>query len=197
MPVSVYLLRHGSTGADGRFIGSTDLPLSERGREQVEHIQPLIEKLRFDTVFCSPMTRCVQTLEHLNLDARIEMIENLKEVHFGKWENLSYEEVSRSHPDSILDWQHNPTTFRFPDGESLVAFTNRLESVKQKITDQIHDKLLIICHGGVIRILICLLLQIPLTSSMLFNIQPGCCTRIDLYDQGGVLSGLNLGGTIL
>ncbi len=190
----LYLLRHGSTGADGRFIGTTDLPLSEEGRVQVVQVRPVIDLAAIDAILCSPMTRCVQTLELLKVPMVSEIVDELREIDFGLWEDLDFASVNSQYPEYVSDWMKNPETFCFPEGEALPSFFQRLEKVKKKIEDHPGDNVLAVCHGGVIRYMICLFLGIPLSSAMLFTVFPGCCTRIDIHDQGGVLAGFNLSG---
>lgn len=190
----LYLLRHGSTGADGRFIGSTDLPLSEMGRTQVREVRPVIESAAIDAILCSPMTRCMQTLDLLKVPLESEIVDELKEIDFGLWENLDFASVNSQYPDYVSEWMKNPETFSFPDGESLPAFFSRLEKVKKVIEEHPGDNVLAVCHGGVIRYMICLFLRLPLSSAMLFTVFPGCCSRIDIHDKGGVLAGFNLSG---
>lgn len=191
----LYLLRHGSTGADGRFIGTTDLPLSEEGKAQVESVRTVIESAAIDTILCSPKTRCVQTLDLLKVSTESETLDELKEIGFGLWENLDFETVNSKYPDQVSEWMRNPETFTFPGGDSLPGFIGRLLKVKKIIEDHPSDNVLAVCHGGVIRYLICLFLHLPVSSSMLFTVFPGCCTRIDIHDKGGVLTGFNLSGT--
>lgn len=190
----LYLLRHGSTGADGRFIGSTDLPLSEMGRTQVREVRPVIESAAIDAILCSPMTRCMQTLDLLKVPLESEIVDELKEIDFGLWENLDFASVNSQYPDYVSEWMKNPETFSFPDGESLPVFFSRLEKVKKVIEEHPGDNVLAVCHGGVIRYMICLFLRLPLSSAMLFTVFPGCCSRIDIHDKGGVLAGFNLSG---
>ncbi|WP_163336670.1 histidine phosphatase family protein [Desulfopila sp. IMCC35008] len=192
----LYLLRHGSTGADGRFIGTTDLPLSEEGQGQVKAVRSVVESAAIDAILCSPMTRCVQTLDLLNVSVASETIEELREIDFGLWENLDFASVNSQYPDDVSDWMKSPETFSFPRGESLPGFLKRLRKVKKIIEDHPDDKVLVVCHGGVIRYMICLFLHLPLSSAMLFTVFPGCCTRIDIHDQGGVLTGFNLSGEV-
>jgi broad specificity phosphatase PhoE len=194
MTKKLYLLRHGTTGADGRFIGITDLPLTKVGEEQVRSVRPVVESASIQDVFCSPMTRCLQTLELLKLTTTIKIIEDAKEINFGLWENLDFATVNSKYPDKVTEWVNNPETFTFPQGESLPEFIVRLERVKKTIENHHAENVLVVCHGGVIRYMICLFLHLPLSSAMLFNASPGCCTEIDIHDSGGVLAGFNLTG---
>lgn len=192
----LYLLRHGSTGADGRFIGTTDLPLSEEGQEQVAAVRPVVQSAGIDAILCSPMTRCKQTLNLLHSSVVSETVDELREIDFGLWEELDFASVQSKYPDDVSEWVKNPETFSFPQGETLPGFLRRLEKVKKIIEDHPGDNVLAVCHGGVIRYMICLFLHLPISSAMLFTVFPGCCTRIDIHDKGGVLAGFNLSGDV-
>lgn len=194
MPRTIYLLRHGTIGSDGRFVGSTDLDLSDEGRQQVQRVQALLAVADIDKVFCSPMRRCRQSMELLTRIPEGEVLSDLREIDFGQWEQLSYEDIASGFPEHLRLWEENPESFAFPEGESLKGFNDRLLKVSSRLEGDECENMLLICHGGVIRHLICLFLRLPCSSSMLFTVKPGCVTRIDMYDQGGVLSGLNLTG---
>jgi alpha-ribazole phosphatase len=194
MARKLYLLRHGSTGADGRFIGSTDLPLSEEGKKQIKAVRPVFGHDEIDILLCSPMTRCIQSIELLETQKPHEIVNELREIDFGLWENLDFESVNSKYPDHVSEWMENPETFTFPQGEWVPDFIKRLEKVKKRIEEESAENILAVCHGGVIRYMICLFLHLPLSSAMLFNASPGCCTCIDIFDRGGVLTGFNLRG---
>ena len=81
----VYLLRHGATLLHGRYVGSTDVSLAPEGREQVLRTAELLAGKQIEQIFCSPMKRCLETLNLLNLDTSSEIDENLREIDFGRW----------------------------------------------------------------------------------------------------------------
>lgn len=193
MPKKLYLLRHGRVDTKGRYIGSTDLPLLPEGREDLAAIAPFLRRQNFDTLLCSPLLRCRQSLEILNLAVRTAICDELREVDFGEWEGLTFAEIV--HRDALLveQWAALSEDFSFPKGEGIGAFLRRIKEVRRMITEQSAERILIISHGGVIRQLICSFLGLGPDKHLAFEIQPGLCSVIDLHTEGGVLVGLNQG----
>lgn len=193
MPIKLFLLRHGRVDTEGRYIGSTDLPLLPEGREELAAIGPFLRRQNFAAILCSPLLRCRQSLEVLNLGVQTEICDYLREIDFGAWEGMTFAEIV--HRDALLveQWAAWSEDFRFPEGESIGAFLRRINAVRQRIAEQSAKRLLIISHGGVIRQLICSFLGLGPEKHLVFDIRPGLCSVIDLHAAGGVLIGLNQG----
>ena len=86
----LHLIRHGLTqgNLDGRYIGSgTDLPLCAEGRAQLEELKAKFQYPDVPLVFCSPMLRAQQTAEVLFPNAKLTILQDLREMNFGKFEN--------------------------------------------------------------------------------------------------------------
>ncbi len=192
MEKRIYLLRHGRTAGDQRYLGATDIPLAQTGVAQIAAMQKSLRKKNFDAVFCSPLRRCRETATILNLGAEIECCAALQEIDFGRWENKTFEEVAEEEGTLVANWQQDPTHFTFPEGESLAAFSLRINTIVEMIQGHSGQQILLITHGGVIRYLICKFLRIHEIHNMLFGVHPGRLAIVDLFSQGGILSGLNL-----
>ena len=90
--MTIYLIRHGKTLANERrlYCGSTDLGLSEQGREELNRIHFDISNVRFRT---SGMKRANETMELLFPGVPYEQDSRFREVDFGVFEMHSYEEL--------------------------------------------------------------------------------------------------------
>jgi len=193
MSRNLYLLRHGSTGAHGRFIGSTDLPVSTAGLEQLNSTRRMLEQKAITTVFCSPLLRCRQTVDRLQLDAKVIEQPHLREIDFGAWEGLTFPEIAADWPGLVNEWASCSVDFTFPDGEKISDFLQRINTVRQAIDTCPDKNILVVAHGGVIRHLICLYLGLGPEHYLLFDIQAGCFSTLSLYSEGGILTSLNSG----
>jgi alpha-ribazole phosphatase len=189
----LYLLRHGRVDTGGRYIGSTDLPLLQEGREDLAAVAPYLRRQNFDSVLCSPLLRCRQSLEVLDLDVRSEICPELREIDFGAWEGLTFSEILQRDPLLVEKWAVWSEGFRFPGGEGIGTFLDRIKTIRRRVETDPGERLLIISHGGVIRQLVCSCLGLGPENYLAFDIQPGLCSVIDLHPQGGVLVGLNQG----
>ncbi len=188
------LLRHGKTVSSGKYIGSTNIGLADEGIVQVEKLAPIIARESADHVVCSPLLRCRETLKLLDLSGNATIDDDLREINFGEWEEKSFDEVSTRYPDLIQEWALGKMDFCFPGGEGLRDFKTRLEQVKKRLINQDVETLLVVTHGGVIRHMICSILGLPFEHYLLFRILESRYTVLDIYREGGVLAGLNLGG---
>lgn len=193
MVKTLYLLRHGATAANGRFIGKTDLPVVDSGYVQLEKTRVLLSEEGVSEILSSPMLRCRQSSEHLQLGLETVVLDDLREIDFGNWEERNFQEISESWPDEVAAWSVWSEQFAFPGGENIGDFLRRLKKVQEYIAQCKAEKLLVVTHGGVIRHLLCLYLNISPRNYLLFDIRPGRYTTLSLHSQGGVLTSLNCG----
>jgi len=195
LPKKLYFLRHGDTGLQGRYIGSYDVPLSDRGLVQACKTGVLLQEKGVTKIVCSPMLRCRQTLEQLSLSCTCEFNELLREIDFGRWEGKTFSEIVQIDKNLVDSWVTESEDFSFPSGESLLAFSKRVACFKDQLEAMVEDKILVIAHGGVIRHLICLLLGLESDKYLVFDVKPGCFSSISLFAEGGgVLTGFNIKG---
>ncbi len=194
MVTQLYLLRHGPAAVEsGLLVGSTDVGLNGKGLVRLGSLNRQLADV--DVWYCSPMLRARQTLaslrQHINIKQEILYDDRLREIDFGRWEMQSFADISRADPDLIDSWT-DYTNFVFPEGEAVAAFCKRIETMLELFTARNRGKIGVITHGGVIRTLICLALGIPVRNYLLFDVQPASLTVLELFDDGGVLKGLNI-----
>lgn len=142
--MTVYLIRHGQTAAnrDHLYCGSTDLPLSPEGAEELKGLRYQVENVRFVT---SGMRRTRQTLEILFGDVPYAVEPRFREVDFGAFEMKSYESLKED-PDYQTWLAGNNEENVPPGGESGAQMTARvLEAFRE-----IREDTVIVTHGGVI-----------------------------------------------
>lgn len=193
MVKTIYFLRHGTVGMDGRFIGSSNLPLTEQGIKQVKQARLVLSTTPFSRVYVSPLLRCTQSLKEVDIAAESEILNELSEINFGDWEGQDYNALLNNFPNQLESWQQQPDTFCFPGGDSIADFHHRMARLADALNSEDFENMLIITHGGVIRHLICRFLKLPFTSYLLFDVKPGSIAKVKLFSQGGILCGLNMG----
>lgn len=147
------IIRHGEPVGGKVFRGHTDHSLTERGIGQFQQRTQRLSA-HWQHVVSSPLLRCKQSAELLatthNIPLQIEP--KLSEIHFGKWENQAVEKVMAEQNISQL-WQ-DPMNFCAPQGESTLALQQRtLLAWQQILKDYQGKRVLIVTHGGVIRML--------------------------------------------
>ncbi len=190
----LFLARHGETGAQyaGRYIGATDLPLSVLGREQAAHLAPRLPAT-LSRCLISPQRRARETaaIALADRELRPEVMEALREIDFGRWEGLSFAEIVARDQALVNAWQEDALAFRFPDGEHTLAFWQRVQAAQRAIVALPDEELLVICHGGVIRAMLCGLLGLPFDRYLSFAVKPAALAVVEVHGEQGVLVGLN------
>lgn len=192
MTKRLMLARHAQVDPQyaGRFLGSTDVPLSNLGLRQSAVLARALRQHPFDSLSVSPLRRAEQTAEPFSCDRHVDP--DLREIDFGLWEGRSFEEIlSAGENESIDRWRRFDREFSFPDGESLGGFVARIARVADRLASNPAEQILVITHGGVIRATICHLLGLDVKNYLLFDVRPASITTIDLFDGRGVLVGLN------
>lgn len=123
--MTLYLIRHGATAGnlERRYVGKTDEPLCETGREQVKALRAHLPGV--EQVFTSPMRRCVETAELLFPEQRAERIADLRECNFGSFEYRTYEQLEGNR--EYRDWIADLPGACPPGGESRTDFHTRVE----------------------------------------------------------------------
>ncbi|MEI0510145.1 histidine phosphatase family protein [Brachyspira intermedia] len=153
--MKILFIRHGQTqlNAEGRWLGSTDAPLSESGKEVLINKKNIIEKHKpIQKLYCSPMKRCLETADIYFNDMNKEIINDLKERSFGDFEGKNHDELKNNpyyKEFFITNWKSN-----VPNGETSENFFNRTEKAYLYIIEDMKknnlDYTAVVTHGGVI-----------------------------------------------
>ena len=119
------LIRHGMTpgNEEHRYIGRTDEPLSQKGREQLLTLQKKGVYPAAACVAASPLERCRQTAELLYPGQAPCVFDQFREMDFGAFEGHNYEELKAD--VRYQAWIDSGGTLPFPGGESREAFLRR------------------------------------------------------------------------
>lgn len=159
MPL-IYLVRHGQTdwNAEYRLQGQLDVPLNDKGRGQAKRNGETLSKLiddasAFDFV-ASPLSRTSETMEiirtAMGLDRQGYRTDDLlKEIHFGDWQNRTWDELREERPEEIAARFDDPWNYVAPGegGESYAMLSARalawLNTVSQDTV--------VVTHGGINR----------------------------------------------
>jgi len=146
-PPEIWLARHGETEwtASRRHTGSTDIPLTDRGREQACALLPSFEGIDFDLVLSSPASRAVETAELAGFEPDID--ERLREWDYGDYEGLTTAEIQRDRPGWFL--------FRdgCPNGEDPTGIGQRLEPLLDELRGRTGQRIALFGHAHCFRAL--------------------------------------------
>jgi probable phosphoglycerate mutase len=193
----VFLLRHGivrSPGEAKRYIGQQDLPLLNRGLQQAMAWADYFATAALDVIYCSDLARCLETAriigDRCHLVPRVRP--ELREVALGDWEGQPFASIKRCDPDGYQRRGAQITDHRPPGGESFRDLDHRVWPFFETASRQPHRRVLMITHAGVIRVLICRLLGMPLDKLFHIGQAYGALNIVDVRRSGYRLQALNL-----
>lgn len=189
------LVRHAQTALRyaGAFVGSSDVPLSALGRLQAAALAERLAKHRPGVIVASPMRRAAQTARAIAkaTGARVQFDDDLREIDFGRWEGLRFEQIAAANPAAVDRWAKYRDDFRFPGGERIGSFVGRVTRAAQRLGALDARDVAVVTHGGVVRTILCCLLGLPTRNYLLFDVAPASLSVLNLFDGKGVLGGLN------
>jgi broad specificity phosphatase PhoE len=150
------LVRHGETEGQSsiRYFGATDIPLSELGREQVRRARALVASQAFEVVWASSLSRAAESARILAPGQTIRLEADFREVHFGRWEGLTREEIAACDPELFSVWQRDLARFDYPGGERRSDFRVRIARGLDRLRTSGASSALVVAHKGVVRTLL-------------------------------------------
>jgi len=193
----ILLLRHGSLQTvdnKKRFIGQTDLSLSEQGRRQAKFWDRQLADWPMDAIFCSDLQRCRETADVIAQDRRsvVTPLAELREIDLGQWEGMRFDQVKQLWPDAFLKRGRNIAGFRPPGGESFNDLQQRVVRVFKQQISKSDGNLLFVSHAGVNRVLLCHLLGMPTANLFRIDQGPAAINILERRSDGIRLQCLNL-----
>ena len=151
--MKIYLVRHGETTGDieNRYGGSYDDHLTGLGRGQLQETASKLVGKDIEKIFTSPLIRAKESAEIISsvINASIEIRDGLRERHYGVLTGLTNTEALEKYPKEV-EAHKNPLNTD-PDGESYQDFQNRVLNTFKIITNEKHQAVSIISHGGPIK----------------------------------------------
>ena len=195
-PTRLFLLRHGEVEARYHriFGGRIDMDLSPRGHEQAKALAEYLAGTHFNSIYVSPMKRAQQTVAPLATQKGLAAttLAGLHEVDFGDWTGLSWQQVQERFGVSAFDWLEKLEAGEVPGAETGPQYRARIDPcLKQILHDCPGQTVAIVCHGGVIRMLLSLLLELPLPKLAHFDIEYASVTVVEQRSHRSEVSLLN------
>lgn len=155
MPTRLILIRHGLTqwNLQKRYLSFSDIGLNKKGQSQAKIMQERLKNKIIHRLYSSDAKRARETAQIIFRNLQIEIVADLKELHFGVFEGLTYRQILKRHPLIYKKWLSDPYSVNIPGGENLSAFKKRVVGVFRKIILLNQNKTVaVVCHAGVISI---------------------------------------------
>jgi broad specificity phosphatase PhoE len=180
------LIRHGEVEAryQGIFGGRIDMNLSPTGKRQAKILADYLRNKTIDAIYASPMKRVQQTLAPTLKNNGLEqtIFPGLREIDFGDWTGLNWENVRDKFNFAVHEWLEQVEKPGSPNGESGKTFRARVEPCLRAILEKHRgENIAIFCHGGVIRMLLAILIDLPLPKTNAFEVEYASITQVALH----------------
>ena len=185
----LWLVRHGLTewNTQQRFCGHSDVPLSERGRVQARWLAGQLQDEALSTIYTSDLERARETAEMIASQSaqalKVKVSEAWREIDFGAWEGLTYAEIAERFKDQ-LGFFTDPERGSPPGGEPLAQVLQRVQAelaaIAYRDDSPMEGDVVIVSHGGPLRLLLCSILGMPLERQWQLRLDPGSLSAIDL-----------------
>ncbi len=192
--IVIYLMRHGEiqTGGEKRYVGQTDIPLSERGIAAAKRWHDELLSVKFSRIICSDLSRTRDTCRIIagKRTLPFEEIRAFREIDLGEWDGRAMAEIKADYPQEWIERGNNIAVFRPPGGESFVDLQERTFPVFDDIARQSRQNVLITAHAGVNRVLLCRVLGISLEKLFMIE-QDYSCLNLLRFNRPWKVTAIN------
>jgi len=173
---AIYLARHGETAwsKSGQHTGTTDIPLTEHGREVARQLRPLLAGETFALVSSSPLRRARETCMLAGLGDRAVVDPDLVEWNYGEYEGLTPAQIFARRPGWMI--------FRdgCPGGESPAEIGARVDRVIARIRE-VEGNVALFAHGHVFRVLAARWIDLPVEAGRHFLLDTATLNVLGYY----------------
>ncbi|KFE54594.1 alpha-ribazole phosphatase family protein [Pseudomonas syringae] len=188
MTLHLDLLRHGETELGGGMRGSLDDALTDLGWAQMR--AAVIEGGPWERIVSSPLQRCARFAEELaeQLALPLSLEPGLQELHFGDWEGHSAAQLMETDAEGLGLFWADPYSFTPPNGEPVLEFSTRVLAAVQRLQQAYAgERVLLISHGGVMRLLLAQARGLPREQLLQVQVGHGALLAITVA-AGGLLT---------
>jgi broad specificity phosphatase PhoE len=184
------LVRHGHTPDNDSLIytGQRDTPLSSLGECEAHALSIRLTGEPLAAVYCSDLARATGTAERVAQphDLAVQRRSGLRELAMGKWEGRTYAQLALEDAAQLAQWIADPEHSAPPDGETAAEVRSRVRSL---LLDQYQEysehTIAWITHGGVIGVLICDVLGLPVAQRWRLRCDLASITTVDVWIPSG------------
>lgn len=176
------LIRHGETdySLQNRYCGFSNPSLNNKGIWQAKKLADRLGDPSSVKAYSSDLKRAYETAKIIFKNNSIEKAADFREMNFGLFEGLKYEEIVRRHPKLYRDWVDNPEKVKIPNGEGLRDLRKRVKERLSLILSQQPGKTLaVVTHSGPIRVILCDALKLGLNMFWQIGQEAGALNIID------------------
>ena len=194
----IFFVRHGDTIDEETkkvYKGTIDIPLSDKGRQRLARAAEFLSRFKIDFIYTSALSRCIESGRIIaeKQDAAFEIAPDFNELGFGLWEGLSFEEIRERYATELNLWLHDLESHTPPKGEPMRDAQRRAVNKFNEIAEKHRGQnVAIVSHAGVLRLIICSILDVKLQGMFRMGQDYGCIDMVRVHRDGiAVLELLN------
>lgn len=185
------LIRHGEPAGGQMYRGHKDDPLSELGWQQMR--DAIQAEDQWDHILTSPLLRCREFATELAREKNvpITVAHDFKEISFGDWEGKTREQVAQEYGDHQANFWHDAESHPPSNAETVQDFHQRIGEAWALWQETLKgQRVLLVCHGGVIRMVLAHVLSMAPSKAMAgFQVPYACRSQVRIDDtEFGTLS---------
>ena len=161
---SILLIRHPETTMAGRFCGHSNPGLSAAGEHHIASIADRVSSRRIDRILSSDLLRASRAAEAIGRRAgvAVELRPGLREIAFGRWEGLTWDEIEAQFPREAESWLRGAPLQPAPGGETYEAFAARVRDEFEPLLASRDDGVTaIVTHRGVMDFTLTTFFKVP------------------------------------
>jgi len=190
------LVRHGTTefNATRRFLGHSDIELSEDGYRQAEKLRDYLARERIDSVYSSDLKRAMVTAEVICQEHEVDIAAcpELRECDYGECDGLTFGEIGTHYPEVAKRCINFTLELEFPGGEGFRDFFERIGRFIERLENHLPDEsVLVVAHDGVLKALMCILLGIDGNHWWQLRVDTASLSIMEHSPRGARLARLN------
>lgn len=188
------LVRHATAQGNGRFQGQRNVSLAEAGRRELPLLVKKCSTYPVRVIYSSDLRRASKTAEAIahEFGLEVKIRSALREMSFGRWEGLSWKQVTSRFPRAARLWLEQFPQHTIPGAESFGSFKRRVvQEVRGIVRTNPGRCVVIVSHAGVIRVALARALGLP--DRNLFRLEQGPCAVnvIDAFNDGAIVRLMN------
>jgi len=192
----VIFVRHGQTSwnQEGKYQGHSDISLNERGIKQGNLVAKRLANEKISAIYSSDLLRAQQTAEAIAEYHGLSVITKpeFREINFGIWEGLTYQEIMEDWSEILTAMYSKPGEIGPPQGESFQVVKQRVtRSLQECIAEHQEQTIVLVSHGGTMRVLLCAALGIGLDKMWSMRQDSSAINIIEYIDNRAVVSLVN------
>ena len=172
-----------------------DHPLSEHGWGQMwqavnlrpDEQPPISNPLPWDEIVTSPLQRCRSFAEKLSLltNLPVSVEQNWQEIDYGDWDGMPLAEWRQTAACQFRQFRKDMTALQPPNGEPFTQFRDRILDAWQQVLERPSgSRVLLVTHGGVMRVVLPTVLGMQLNQTGVLEIPFACLSRVQIDGQG-------------